>query len=189
MRKISAFLFITLNGYFKGPGENIGWHLHGEEGNEFSEKQLEANNILLFGRKTYELMSSFWSSKMAYDSMQKIAERMNQSEKLVLSNRLVKANWQNTQIISGNGIDKIRKLKQSTGKNITILGSGSVVSDLTEAGLIDEYEFLIDPIAIGSGTTIFENLRTEMSLTLIESRVFKNSGSVLLKYHRTGIGS
>ena len=130
------------------------------------------------------MMSNFWPTKMAYDNYPKVAERMNNSDKIVLTNSLKNADWKNTIIFTGNTIDKIRQIKQTPGKNITILGSGSVVTQLTNAGLIDEYEFLIDPIAIGNGTTIFETINTKLDLTLIESKIFKKSGAVLLTYRR-----
>ncbi|HEY1060608.1 MAG TPA: dihydrofolate reductase family protein [Daejeonella sp.] len=184
MRKITAFMFLTINGRFKGPNEDISWHIHGEEGNEFSEDQLKADNILLFGRKTYEMMMSFWPTKMAYDSYPNVAERMNKSEKIVLSNSLRDADWQNTTILSGNTIEQIRELKNTSGKNITILGSGTIINQLTDAGLIDQYEFLIDPIAIGIGTPLFNNISSKLELALIESKLFKKSGAVLLIYAR-----
>lgn len=184
MRKITAFIFLTMNGYYKGLNEDISWHIHGEEGNEYSENQLKADNILLFGRKTYEMMMSFWPTKMAYDSFPKVSERMNNSEKVVLSDSLTDADWQNTTILRGNAIEQIFELKNTSGKNITILGSGTIINQLTEAGIIDEYEFLIDPVAIGNGTPLFENISTKIELTLIDSKIFKKSNAVLLKYRR-----
>jgi dihydrofolate reductase len=184
MRKITAFCFLTINGYFKGLNDDISWHLHGEEGNAFSEQQLQADNILLFGRKTYEMMYSFWLSKMAFDAFPKVAEGMNQSEKIVLSNSLTNTNWKNTSIISGHAMDQIGQLKSTSGKNITILGSGTVVTQLTDAGLIDEYQLMIDPLAIGKGTPLFENIHHQLDLTLIDHQLFQKSGTVLLTYKR-----
>jgi dihydrofolate reductase len=184
MRTINAFIFLTLNGYYKGIHDDINWHIHGEEGNEFSQKQLEADNILLFGRKTYDMMSGFWPTKMAYDNFSIVAERMNNSEKVVISNTLLHAEWNNTSILNGNIVDQIRELKASPGKNITILGSGTLVTQLTDAGLIDEYEFLIDPIAIGKGTPIFSNMNNQLDLILVSSSVFHKSGAILLTYKR-----
>lgn len=184
MRKINAFIFLTLNGYFKGLNDDISWHLHGEEGNEFSQKQLEADNILLFGRKTYDMMYSFWPTKMAYDNFPKVAERMNDSAKMVLTNSLTRADWHNTTLLTGNTVDQIRQIKETSGKNITILGSGSIVTQLTDAELIDEYQFLIDPIAIGCGTPIFNNINQQLELSFIDSQVFNKSGAILLTYRR-----
>lgn len=184
MRTISAFNFLTLNGYYKGANHDISWHQHGDEGREYSEKQLESNNILLFGRKTYEIMNSFWPTKMAYDMYPKIAEKMNNAEKIVLSNSQTNALWNNTKILSGNAIDQIRQLKNTPGKNITILGSGSVITQLSENALIDEYEFWIDPLAIGTGTSVFENIKVKIELTIKDCILFPKSGAVLLKYSR-----
>jgi dihydrofolate reductase len=184
MRKIVAFNFLTVNGHFKGLNEDISWHIHGDEGNKFSEKQLEADNILLFGRKTYEMMSGFWPTKMAYDTFPLIADRMNNSEKIVLTNTLKKVDWKNTTIVAGDAIEKIRQLKTTKGKNITILGSGTIINQFTDVGLIDEYEFLIDPLATGKGTSIFEGIKNKLDLILISSKTFKESGSVLLSYRR-----
>ncbi len=182
MNKITAFTFLTINGFYKGLNDDISWHVHGEEGNKYSEDQLAAGNILLFGRKTYEMMNSFWPTQMAFDLYPKVAEGMNNAEKIVLSNSLTKASWQHTKIISDNVIDQIKQLKSTTSKNITILGSGSIVSLLTDAGLIDEYEFLIDPIAIGNGTPIFENINAQLTLKLVSTKVFDKSGQILLTY-------
>jgi len=184
MRKITAFVFMTLDGYFKGLHDDISWHIHGEEGNEYSENQLEADNILLFGRKTYEMMRGFWPTQMAYDNFPIVAERMNNSEKIVFSHSLKQADWQNTKIISQDAVELLRELKHSPGKNITILGSGTLVTQLTDACLIDEYEILIDPIAIGKGSSIFENITPKLHLSLVESKVFQKSGAILLTYRR-----
>lgn len=185
MRKITAFVFLTINGCFKGLHEDIRWHIHGEEGNAFSEQQLEAGNILLFGRKTYDMMSSFWPTAMAYESFPKVAERMNHAEKIVLSNSLTQTGWQHTTLLRDNAIDQLRQLKQTSGKNMTLLGSGTLVTQLTDAGLIDEYEFLIDPIAIGKGTPILHDINTTLELSLVDTQVFKKSGAILLRYRRS----
>ncbi|MBK9256858.1 MAG: dihydrofolate reductase family protein [Saprospiraceae bacterium] len=184
MRKISAFLFLTINGFYKGLNDDISWHDHGEEGVAFSENQLKKENILLFGRKTYELMSSFWTSKLAFDYFPTVAKGMNNAEKMVLSTTLNSLIWQNTSILKNNPIEQLQQIKETPGKNITILGSGSVVTQLGEVMLIDEYQFLIDPIAIGKGTPCFENIHSKLELTLTESKIFQKSGSVLLTYNR-----
>jgi dihydrofolate reductase len=182
MRKITTFTFLTLNGFYKGVNEDISWHLHEDEGNDFSEKQLKTKNILLFGRKTYELMSGFWPTKMAYDSFPIVADGMNSSEKLVISNSLTKTDWNNTKILTGDWIEQLKQLKNKEGRTITILGSGTIITQLTDHRLIDEYGFLIDPIAIGKGTPIFEGIQNKLELTLLDTQIFKQSGSILLKY-------
>lgn len=182
MRKISTFNFISLDGFYKDNESEISWHIHGEEGIKFSEMQLEAENILLFGRKTYEMMYGFWTSEMAFNSFPKIADKMNSSDKILISNTIKKSVWNKTTIFSGDIIEQLRNLKSSNGKNISILGSGDLISQLTNERLIDEYQFLIDPIIIGDGYSIFKNLKQNLNLKLIDTQILKKSGSILLKY-------
>lgn len=184
MRKIIAFNFLTINGFYKGVNDDSSWHVHAEEGNKYSENKLSADNILVFGRKTYELMAGYWPSPMAYEGYPLVAKRMNESEKIVLSQTLNTADWHNTRILSGNTMDQIRQLKATSGKNIAILGSGSIINQLTDEHLIDEYEFLIDPLAIGQGTPLFENIKNKLELKLMNSQIFEKSGQVVLKYQR-----
>jgi dihydrofolate reductase len=184
MRTISSFTFLTINGFYKGINNDISWHIHGEEGNQYSIDRLQSGNILMFGRVTYEMMFSFWPTEAAFSMFPTVAEKMNNSEKLVVSNSLHSASWQNSKIISGDIISQITQLKNTPGKNISILGSGTLITALTDAGLIDEYEFLIDPLAIGKGSPIFQNIENTLNLKFTESKVFEKSGSILLTYKK-----
>ncbi|MDB5198824.1 MAG: dihydrofolate reductase [Chitinophagaceae bacterium] len=180
MGKLSVFNFVTLNGFYKGPGGDISWHKHDEEGGKMSEENLKSNNILLFGRVTYEMMANFWPSPMAHETFPDVAEGMNNAEKIVFSKTLQKADWKNTRVVKNNIVEEIRKLKQQ-GKDITILGSGSIVSLFAEHGLIDDYQFMLDPVAIADGTPIFKGINHQLNLKLIDTKIFK-SGSILLSY-------
>ena len=186
MRKLTAFNFITLNGYYKGSNGDISWHVHNahnqdtEESN-FAEKGANSGNSLLFGRVTYEMMAGYWPSSMAIENSPIVAEGMNEANKIVFSKTLQKAEWNNTTLIRGNLVEEIQKIKQLPGNNITILGSGSIITQLAEAGLIDEYQFMVDPVAIGGGTSIFNNINHSLNLKLTEAKTFK-SGAVVLSY-------
>ena len=181
MRKLNVFNFITLNGYYKGRNGDLSWHKHGGEEGEYSKEGLAANNILLFGRVTYEMMASYWPTPMAKENDPEVAEGMNKAEKIVFSKTLKKADWSNTKVIKENIIEEIKKLKQESGKNMTILGSGSIVTQFADNGLIDEYEFMLDPVALGDGTPIFKNISHNLELKLTGTRTFK-SGVILLSY-------
>ncbi len=181
MGKISVFNFITLNGLYKGPEGDISWHRHGSEENEFSEEGANSGSILLFGRITYEMMAGYWPSPMAMQNSPGVAEGMNKSQKIVISTTLKKADWENTRIISENVIEEITMLKYSTDSMITILGSGSIITLLANHGMIDTYQFMIDPVALGDGTPVFSGIKHKLDLELTGSRVF-NSGVVLLTY-------
>jgi dihydrofolate reductase len=181
VRKVSVFNFITLNGYYKGPNEDIGWHRHEGEESQYSEEGLAQENILLFGRRTYEMMVAFWPTPAAKDLFPKVAEGMNTSEKIVFSKTLKKADWNNTRVVKENIVEEIKKMKQTPGKDMTILGSGSIVTQLAEQGFIDEYQIMVDPVALGDGTPLFQGMRHKLDLKLTSTREFK-SGVVLLCY-------
>nr|WP_295922426.1 dihydrofolate reductase family protein [uncultured Dyadobacter sp.] len=181
MGKLIAYNFTTLNGYFKGPDDDISWHRHEQEEGEFASDSLQAKATLLFGRVTYEMMASWWPTPMAIESMPDVAKGMNASDKIVFSNTLDTAGWENTTLVKGNLVEEVRKLKADPDRVMTILGSGSIITQLAEANLIDEYQFMIDPVALGDGTPSFQGLSRKLDLRLIDSRVFK-SGVVLLRY-------
>ena len=182
MGKLTSFTFITLNGFFKGPKEDTSWHRHGGEAAEYANDASSSNGILLFGRKTYEMMANFWPTPMAAELFPIVAENMNKSQKIVCSNTLKKASWKNTTILKGDIVDQLKQLKKSSKKPITILGSGSLITQLTDAHLIDQYTIMLDPVSLGKGTSLFEGLKSNMELQLTSSRVFKKDGIVLLTY-------
>lgn len=188
MGKLSVFNFMTLNGYFKGPNDDTSWHQHGnEEEGEFAAEGAQSDSIILFGRKTYEMMARFWPTDAALKSMPEVAEGMNKSEKIVFSRTLKSADpivigWKNTRIVKNNIVEEVKKLKVTSKKDMTVLGSGSVLTQLAEAGLVDTYMFMIDPLALGDGTPIFKGIGHKLELQLAETRTFK-SGAVLLTYH------
>ncbi len=183
MRKINVFNFITLNGFYKGPNGDVHWHQHGAEESEYGVKNLEAGNIILFGRVTYEMMKSYWPTPMAAQQSPEMAAGMNKAEKIVFSNTLQQSDWQNTQIMKGDIVEEIKMLKSTPGKNMTILGSGSIVTLFSENGLIDEYNLMLDPVVLGEGTPIFNKIEHPPELELISTRVFK-TGVILLNYAR-----
>ncbi len=181
MRKLTVFNFTTLNGYFKGPGDDTSWHSHDEEGSKFAQDALGADGILLFGRKTYDMMASFWPTDNAKQMMPEVAEGMNKSEKIVFSKTLKQATWENTRIISDNIIEEVRKLKNTPGKDMAILGSGSITTLFAQHGLIDEYQLMIDPLLIGSGSAFCQGLNHVVELKLTQTKIFK-SGRILACY-------
>ena len=181
MPQLTCFNFISLDGYYKGVDNDIHWHRHGEEESQFSAENMKSGNTLLFGRVTYELMAGYWPSPMAMENSPVVAAGMNNANKIVFSRTLTKADWENTRLIKENIVEEIRKLKKIPGKDMTILGSGSIITQFAEAGLIDDFQFMIDPVVLGKGTPIFKNIHSKMDLELLSSRVFK-SGTVLLTY-------
>ena len=181
MGKVRVFNFVTLNGYFKGPNGDLSWHRHGEEENEYAAGMLKSGNTLLFGRVTYEMMAGYWPTPNAIKNDPIVAEGMNNSDKIVFSRTLKKAGWNNTRIVKDNIEEEVKKMKQMPGKDMTLLGSGTILVRFAEQGLIDEYQIMVDPVALGDGTPIFKNIKHKLELKLTNTRTFK-SGVVLLCY-------
>lgn len=178
---LNVFNFISINGFYKDEHDGIGWERHdGQEEKEFSGKNAQGGSILLFGRKTYELMYSFWPTPAGHKTEAATAKGMTEAGKIVFSRTLKKADWNNTRIVSDDMIAEVRRLKDA-GKNMTILGSGSIVAQLTDAQLVDTFMIMVDPIALSGGTVIFNNIKKDLSLQLVDHRIFK-SGRVLLTY-------
>lgn len=182
MAKLTSFNFITLDGHLEGPEKgNINWHNHGIEETEYASQNLHSGNVLLFGRITYQMMASYWPTPIALESDPSVAEGMNSAEKIVFSKTMAKAEWNNTRLIKGNIAKEIKKLKQNSQKDMTLLGSGSIVSQFAEKNLIDEYQVMIDPVVIGSGNSIFKGIVHQLHLKLINTKTYK-SGVVILCY-------
>jgi dihydrofolate reductase len=181
MGRLGAFTFVTLNGYFAGPNGDISWHRHGAEENAYAAEALKSGNTLLFGRVTYEMMASYWPTAVATENDPTVAEGMNRADKIVFSRTLKNAAWSNTRLVKGDIGEEIRKLKQVPGRNMTLLGSGSVLTQLAELGLIDEYQVMVDPVALGAGTPVFKGIKQTLNLKLTATKAFK-SGVVLLSY-------
>ncbi len=135
----------------------------------------------MFGRITYELMASYWPTPSAIKNDPIVAEGMNRMPKVVFSSTLDKASWNNTKLVKSDIVSEIRKMKKEPGTDMAILGSGSIVSQLAEAGLIDEYQIVINPVVLGKGKTMFDGIKEKLTLTLTKTRTFGN-GNVLLCY-------
>jgi dihydrofolate reductase len=181
MRRLTVFNLVTLDGYFAGKGGDISWHNVDKEFQELANAASNSGNTLLFGRVTYELMAGFWPTPEAIRTDPIVAAGMNKAEKIVFSRTLDKVEWNNTRLVKSDMIAEVRNLKQGSGKDLTVLGSGSIVSQLAQEGLIDEYQILLNPVVIGKGKTMFEGVRDRFSLRLTKTRVFGN-GTILLQY-------
>jgi dihydrofolate reductase len=181
MPAVSCFNFITLNGFYKGLKDDISWHRHGGEESEFSAENAQKDNILLFGRVTYEMMASFWPTEQARAMSPLVAEGMTRAEKIVFSRTMETATWANTRIVQHDIYTEVKRLKENGTRDITILGSGSIISQLADHGLIDQYSLMLDPVAIPYGSSFLHGISKKLDLKLVSTRTFK-SGVILLNY-------
>jgi dihydrofolate reductase len=183
-RKLEAFLQISLDGYYcdaRGdmsfahkPREDAEWQ-------EFVVENASGGGMLLFGRTTYEMMASWWPTPMAAQAMPEVAASMNAMPKVVFSRSLRSADWANTTLIHDDLVGTVRRMKDEPGPDVAILGSGSIVRQLAEAALIDSFQVVVNPIALGAGKSLFFGLARPLDLILTNTRVFRN-GSVVLWY-------
>jgi dihydrofolate reductase len=175
---------VSLDGYFTDANGNMSFaHKDNQdaEWDAFVAGNASGGGMLLFGRITYELMARFWPTPFAAENMPIVAERMNNLPKVVFSRTLDKASWNNTKLVKGDMTGEIRKMKQEPGEDMAILGSGSIVSQLAQHGLIDEYQIVVNPVALGRGRTMFDGIKEKVPLQLTKTRTFGN-GNVLLCY-------
>ncbi|MGB8216687.1 MAG: dihydrofolate reductase family protein [Candidatus Methanoperedens sp.] len=188
MRKIGVFIHVTLDGYFAGPHGEIDWFKvikRDEEWEKYTHEQSSGSgNTLIFGHTTYEMMKSYWPTPDAIMNDPGMASVVNNSPKIVFSKTLKNAeegpNWKNIRLFHEIKPEEIIRLKEQEGKDFTILGSGSIVQQFANLGLIDEYHLVIVPVILGSGKSLFKDV-LKMNLKLLGTREFKN-GIVLLKY-------
>jgi dihydrofolate reductase len=181
MRKVIVWNMVTLDGYFEGPKPwEIDWHEYvwGEELKRFSLVQAQEVGTLLFGRKTYEGMAGYWSTATG-----EVAVFMNNIPKVVFSNTLEKAFWNNTRLVNGRAEDEVGRLKEEPGKDLFIFGSANLTDSLTRHGLIDEYRIGLNPLVLGGGSPMFKPSGERMRLKLLDARPMQ-SGVVLLRYAR-----
>jgi dihydrofolate reductase len=185
MRKLIVFNSVTLDGYFTDLNGDMSWaHRNDEEWNAFVEGNASGGGVLLFGRITYQMMAGWWPTEMAIKAYPAVARQMNCLPKVVFSRTLDKATWNNTTLVNDNIPSAIRRMKSEPGQDMVIFGSGTIISQLTQERLIDEYQVVIVPVVIGSGKSMFDGVRNKLDLKLAQSRVFRN-GNVFLCYEPT----
>lgn len=184
MRSLTVFNNISLDGYFTDAHDDMSWahEVADEEWGRWSADNARGGQgTLLFGRKTYELMAGFWPTKEAKAQMPDIAEGMNRMEKLVVSKSLKQVTWNNTRLLGGDLVQEIKTLKAGTGAPILIMGSGSLVAQLTQARLIDSYTLIFVPVVLGAGRTLFEGVDGRVKLRRTTERAFGN-GNIVATY-------
>ena len=181
MRKLIYTINITIDGCCDHtkmvPDEEVGGY--------FAQLVRDAD-LLVYGRKTYQLMVPYWpdiaKSQTETKADIEFAQTFVSKKKIVFSRSLDSAEDENTRIVRTNLRDEILKLKQEPGKDI-LVGGVDIPSQLTKLGLIDEYRFVVMPTIVGEGRRLMEgvSLPEKLQLKLIESKPFK-SGCVALRY-------
>ncbi len=194
MGRIIVFNRVSADGYFAAVDGDLGWAVQDEELDRMAAASLGRADTLLFGRRTYEMFERFWPAAIReasgpgpHGERQLSAEGramgawIDGATKWVFSRTREEVSWAGSQIHREVDPREIEALKRESGKDILIFGSGSIVTRLTELGLIDAYELVVTPVFLGRGKTMIESLRASRRLTLTEARAFR-SGNALLRY-------
>ncbi len=168
---------MSLDGFFESAEQKLDWCVVDEEFFDYAKDMLRNADTLLFGRKTYQHMASYWSSAPADE----IADHMNNLPKVVFSRTLQTAEWKNSKLVKDEASEEISRLKQLPGKDMVILGSASLASFLLQRGLIDEYRVILNPVFLGSGKLLFQDVKERLRLKLSRTKLFA-SGVVVLYY-------
>jgi dihydrofolate reductase len=180
MRKLRVFESISVDGYFTDANGDISWTHTGRDDPEFNDwigGNANSGGELLLGPKTYQLLAAFWPTPVAAQQMPVVAKGINAARKYVAS-KTIQPTWNNTHLLRGELVACVGELKASDGPGITILGSGSIAALVGAAGLVDEYQFVIVPVALGGGRTAFANGRR---LRLLNQHAFR-CGNVVVTY-------
>ena len=190
MRKIIVFNLISLDGYFARENGDIDWHNVDDEFNDFAVEHTAEFGTIIFGHTTYNLFEEFWPAAINDPKLSpedhKIAQIIDDVEKIVFSKTLKEVTWKNSKLFHEIDPEEVKKWKSpstSSGSNekpMVIFGSGTIVQQFTNLGLIDEYRLMINPLILGKGKPMFKDVG-EVKLKLMSRRTFKN-GNVLLSY-------
>jgi dihydrofolate reductase len=186
MRKLIMLNLASVDGCYAGADGNVDWHNPDEEVMEYCNGVLNGIDTMLFGRITYELYESYWPLVLdnpdapEYDRV--AARRLGEVRKIVYSKSKKESFWRNSELRSTFDPEEIKRLKKQDGKDMLICGSGTIVHELTNHGLIDEYQFIVTPVILGAGRRIF-GYAPQIELKNARARLF-NSGHLLVVYQK-----
>src|SRR5438876_10190021 len=177
MRKITAGLFISLDGVVEAPDQ---WHFpyFNEEMGAAVGATLGAADTVLFGRKTYDSFAGAWPEREAAGGEDApFAKALGDARKVVVSNQQLEFTWRNSEQLQGDLVEAVTALKNEPGDtNIAMSGSVSIVRQLLAAGLLDELHLLVHPIAVRKGMRLFDEGEPPVPLTLVAAETFDAGG-------------
>ena len=183
MRRIIASELISLDGVMESP-ERWSFQFHNDEMAEANRAGMAASDAMLLGRVTYQEFASYWPYQNSAE--QPFTDYLNNTPKYVVSTTLEEPlGWQNSTLIKGNVAEEIAELKRQPGKDIGIVGAGTLVRSLLRDDLLDELRLMVHPIVLGGGKRLFEDVGYRKDLELVDSKTF-GTGVLYLTYRPVG---
>ena len=175
----------SLDGFVAGPNGEMNWIKIDEEIFDFVGTMTDKADAALYGRVTYQMMQSYWSTAGDAPNASKHDKEhsawYNHVSKIVLSRTLHEEGLENTRVISDELVENINAIKKQDGKNILIFGSPTASQSLLSLGLIDEFWLFVNPILLGQGKPLFRDIHETIPLKLTESKTFA-CGVIALHY-------
>jgi dihydrofolate reductase len=185
MRKVVLFMHLSLDGFAATPDGGLDWIVFSDDLMDYADEIVATTGSPMYGRTTYGMMEGFWPTvlddpKAAGHDLQH-ARWVQDVHKIVFSTTLPSADWNNTELIKGDVASNIERLKKEPGKDLVIFGSPGLAKSLLEFDLIDEYRLTINPVILGKGVAVFNELQQKVSLKLLSSKTTK-AGVLTLHY-------
>ena len=185
MRKLVLFMHVSLDGFASDSNNGLDWISYDSELQQYADGIVSTVGSPVYGRVTYELMAGYWPTVLnnpnASEQSKKHAQWVDNVTKIVFSRTMKNADWNNTIVINDNIEEEIKKLKQQPGKDLVIFGSPGLSHSFMELDLIDEYQLTLNPVLLGAGKPIYENIKNKTNLKLVKATPLK-SGVIGLHY-------
>jgi dihydrofolate reductase len=193
MGQIIMWNQLSADGFYAAPDGSLDWVVQDVEVQRAGIAGMATTGTLLFGRKTFEMFASFWPRLLdapetpdphggpGGPELLTFARFLTDTPKLVFSRTLREPGWKHSKVIREVDAAAIAAMKRDARKDLLIMGSASLVAQLTRLRLIDEYQLSVSPVLLGRGRTLFGDLDTRTDLALVEARPFP-SGCLRLRY-------
>lgn len=188
MSKIVLSMMITLDGFVAGPNNELDWVIWEEEMDRDAAKLLQSVDTMLVGYGAYEDMVGYWPAALRNPTSEgegAFAKLINEKPKVIISQTEEELLWKNEELLVVTDLVKqVAALKEGKG-DIVFYGGAGLAQAMVAAGVVDEYQLYMSPVAIGKGKALFANLTAPLGLRAAEATVYR-SGAVLLRYQRNG---
>jgi dihydrofolate reductase len=187
MRKIVLLMHVSLDGYVAGPNGEMDWIKLDDNLWDYVTSVTNDADAALFGANTYKMMESYWptADKQLGADKHDIdhAKWVNNVPKFVFSEKPIQTDWQGAKVIHDNIEKEMTALKEQPGKNLLILGSPSLAQSFMRLNLIDEFRLNVNPVILGEGKKLFDNIHQPINLSLVSTQVFE-SGVLAVTYNK-----
>jgi dihydrofolate reductase len=179
VKKVIFQMSVSVDGYVEGPNQELDWHNVDDEFNAYAAETLKKSEVLIMGRKTYELMASYWPTST--DNDPDVTFQMNETPKLVFSRTLKHLEWKTARLATGSIAEEVARLKSAPGDGLMWVGGSELASAFLEEGLLDEIRVILTPMLLGSGHAVFGDIKRRHELKRVSTKSFA-SGNLLVIY-------